>query len=197
MQIKCTPFKMIDLVNPGLEFSVEKKYSNKWSTQLSAAWLHNFFNTTALKNFKGFTVGVEEKRFVKKKDPYKAGNPYIALQFMYYNSTYNDVARFGVKSRYQDSIAFLNNYVDSFGVRKQTASLNFKFGVQIPMGENFLWDFSFGVGLKYKDVVHTDRLKPNDDMESPRHFNAYYMASLPGKYVTVNIPFNIKLGVSF
>lgn len=50
---------------------------------------------------------------------------------------------------------------------------------------------------KYKDVLHTDRLKPEDEMEIPRHPNVYYSSNKEGKYWTISLPLNIRIGWIF
>jgi hypothetical protein len=204
-QVKWTPLKAIDLVNPGLEFSVEKQHRSRWSTQLSVAWLHNFIHSTPFTNYKGYSIGIEEKRFLKVSGRNAAldldisdfGRPYIAAQFVYYKSAYNDVARFGVESRSDDSVAYLNNYSDSFAVAKQMVSLNFKAGFQYNLSKRLIFDISAGIGLRYKHITHFNRLIPSDKMEAPRHFNAYYMASKEGSYFIPGIPISIKLAYAF
>jgi len=54
-------------------------------------------------------------------------------------------------------------------------------------------DFHLGLGARYKDVYHFDKIKPDDEMEMPRHLNAYYINNLDGKYWTISIPLNFKL----
>ncbi|MDB5272311.1 MAG: hypothetical protein JWO58_678 [Chitinophagaceae bacterium] len=45
-QLKFSPIKLIDPINPGLELSYERRYAKQFSTQLSVAYLKDFFNTT-------------------------------------------------------------------------------------------------------------------------------------------------------
>ena len=107
---------------------------------------------------------------------------------------YENTGRFGSGSVYSDSSH--TNYVDTFRVKKQTYSLNFKFGWQLFVKRVSL-DFYMGLGIRYKDVRHFDRIKPEDEMESPRHPNIYYITNLEGKYWTISLPLNFRIGWIF
>jgi len=74
-----------------------------------------------------------------------------------------------------------------------TASLNLKFGKQI-LRNRFIIDWCVGVGLKYRDVVHSNRTHP---MNAPKDPNLFYSAKTEGKNLTFNLPINLKLGYMF
>ena len=63
--------------------------------------------------------------------------------------------------------------------------------------KHFVLDFNIGIGLRNRNVTHSERLNYNDKMEQPRHPNIEYSQTVEGKYYTINIPFDIKIGYAF
>ncbi len=107
---------------------------------------------------------------------------------------YNKECFFGYREPGVDT--FLYVYPDSIHIHRKTASINFNIGRQYHFG-HFIIDFAVGLGLKYRDVNHKDRMAPQDDMEMPIHPNAYYMAEKEGNYFRLNVPFSLKIGYTF
>lgn len=195
--LKITPLKLIGLVNPAFELSYERKTGNSFSTQIMASFLlprSVWFNDNDINHdIKGFRVSLEEKFYFKKSAPI---GPYIGLEFNYLKNRYKDTWNFGVENVYTDSTYNFTNYADEYGINKQTYSLNFKFGYQ-QIVKRLSFDIYGGLGLKYKDVVHFDRMNPDDAMEMPRHPNVFYITNRNGRSWTVSIPLNIRIGWTF
>lgn len=168
-----------------------------FSTQLSASYylptniydLENNFKP----NIKGYSFAIEEKYYLNKSTPL---GTYLSFEFKYLNNQYKDIWNFGVKNIFYDTTSNFTNYTDTFGIKKQTYSFNLKLGYQLLI-KRFAIDFYAGLGLRYKDVKHFDRINPKDEMEMPRHPNLYYITNREGKYWTVSIPINIKIGWTF
>ncbi len=194
---KITPLKLVGIVNPSVELSYERKTGHSFSTQLMASYLLPISVMDIGNDFKpdikGFRVSLEEKYYFKKSAPL---GPYVSFEFNYLNNQYKDVWNFGVKNIYSDTTYNFTNYPDTFGIKKQTYSFNLKFGYQLIV-KRLSFDIYGGLGLRYKDVKHFDRINPNDDMEMPRHPNVYYITNLEGKYWTVSIPLNVRIGWTF
>lgn len=194
---KITPLKILGTVNPSIELSYERRTSCSFSTQLMASYL---LPTSVMDigvefkpEIKGFRVAVEQKYYFKKSAMF---GPYVSIEFNYLNNQYKDFGYFGVQDIYSDTAYNNTNYPDTFGIKKQTYSLNLKLGYQI-IDKRLAIDFYGGIGLRYKDVKHFDRINPNDEMEMPRHPNVFYYTNLEGKYWTVSIPLNIRIGWTF
>ncbi len=192
-QLKISPFRMIDPINPGLELSYERLHNKKFSTQLSVAYMTDPLKAAYYNSFKGGRVAIEEKYFTETTPLLRK---YVSTDIVYCKTTINNIGRFGIYESSLDSLARLNNYQDTFTVHKTTITANFKLGIQI-IKKHFIIDMCAGIGLKYRDVQHSDRLIPSDKMEMPRHPNAYYYATKEGRYFTLNIPMNIKIGYAF
>lgn len=197
-QLKLSPLKIIDLINPGLEVSYERRTGN-FSTQISAAYLTDVFNISGFSQLKGFRVGLEEKYFVNipnKKIFRQTANfqPYLATNLSLSNIDYKFESRFGTEA--PDTGIPSNGYLDAFGVKKQTVALNFRYGFQT-IYHQFVFDVSFGIGLKYKNVKHYDRDFPEDKIDESRHFNVYDIANQEMNGLTFNLPATIKIGYVF
>lgn len=194
--IKFTPLKLVGLSNSGIEVSFERKTGNYFSTQIMASYLlpSNFLDAYDYKPmYKGFRLGIEEKLYFKKSALY---GPYLGLEFNYMKNQYKNISWFGVKNIYSDTTYNFTNYPDSIRIHKQTYSINLKLGYQYFVNR-FSFDVYVGLGARYKDVVHLDRINPKDDMEMPRHPNFYYITNLNGKYWTLSIPLNFRIGWTF
>lgn len=193
---KVTPLQLTELINPSIEFSYERRGSASFSTQFMASYLlpkslwdmGDDFNP----DIKGFSVSAEERYYIRKSAPLGL---YAAFEVNYLKNQYRDVSNFGIKNIYSDTSNFVN-YPDSFGIKKQRVSFNLKMGYQF-IHKRIVFDVYAGLGARYKDVVHFDRINPNDEMEGPRHPNIYYATNLEGKYWTVSIPLNFRVGWMF
>jgi len=193
--VKVNPLKAINFVNSGLEISLEKRLSKSFTTQLSGTYLFPNSILDASEDIdneiKGFQAGIEPRYYLKKS---AFQGPYIGLEFSFLKNKYKDLWSFGKEQVYNDSI--YTNYADTFGVNKQTYTINFKFGYQF-VKKRFTFDLYTGFGVRYKEVSHFDRIKPEDSMEMPRHPNVYYMMNKEGKYVTAYFPLNFRIGWTF
>lgn len=195
--LKLTPLRTVSVINSGFEISCEQKISSSFSTQIMASYLFPVSVWDLGYDFKpeikGFQLAVEEKYYLKKSAPL---GPYISFEFNYLQNKYRDIGRFGVANIYSDTSYNDNNYADTIGIRKKTYSFNFKLGYQYIINR-FSVDIYAGLGARYKDVLHTDRLKPEDEMEMPRHPNVYYITNKDGQYWMLSIPLNIRIGWTF
>lgn len=195
--LKFSPLKIVSFINPGMEIAWEQKTSNSLSTQFTGAYLLPMsvmdLNIGFRPHIRGFQFGVEERCYYRKSAP---AGPYVGLEFSYLNTRYQDVAFFGKANPFADTTEIYTNYADTFGIKKQTYTLNFKIGYQY-IRKRLLIDLYTGLGARYKDVVHFDRIKPEDEMEVPRHPNIYHIANKKGRYWTENFPFNIRIGWTF
>ncbi len=195
--IKFTPLKLIGFVNPALEISYERKTGDYFSTQIMGSYLlpesfidqANGFNP----DIRGYRLSVEERYYINKSAPL---GPYLGLELNYMKNRYKDVLNLRIKDNLSDTSFNYTLIPDTFGIKKQTYSINLKFGYQLFV-KRFSFDFYAGLGLRYKDVSHFDRKNPDDEVEIPRHPNIYSITNSRGKYWTISIPLNIRIGWTF
>jgi hypothetical protein len=204
--IKFTPLKLIGLGNPGIEVAYEKWTGKRFSTQLMASWLfpnsllHAQNNAT---NAFGFRAAIEEKFYLRNNAP---KGSYIGFEIDYLQNKYYDTDNFGtpnanldssgVNIYYNDTNFVDSYYSDTYGINKKNISFNIKWGHQI-ITKRFVFDYYIGLGLRYRNVSHFDRINPNDKWQPNRHFSFYRVFNKEGKYWTVSIPLNFKIGWVF
>ncbi len=194
--LKFTPLKLVGLSNSSIEFSYERKLSKYFSSEIVCSYLLPNNLIEAAQGFdhktKGFMAAFEEKYYYKNTAPY---GPYISLEVKYLKNKYYEVASFEAQESFYNPQARAS-YLDTFGINKQTFSINIKWGYQY-IKNRFAIDFYVGFGLRYKDVSHFDRRRPNDFMELPIDLNAFYITNKEGKYWTIDMPLNIRIGYTF
>ncbi len=209
--LKVTPLKALGLINPAIELSYERKTHKQFSSQLKTGWMLPQRPTEKGKrtHAKGFNASLEEKYFFRGDAP--AGF-YLAAEISYMSKKYHDRWNFGqldydelpyteqyydsYDDIYSDTASFYMNYPDTFGIKKQTTSFNIKVGYQ-HIVKRFVLDFYLGLGIRYRDVRHFDRINPDDQMEGTRHPNAFYITNKEGYDWRVSMPLNIKVGWMF
>lgn len=195
--LKITPWKTMTFINSGLELGLERKFSNIFSTQVSASYLfpNNIYDLDYdfKPQIRGFQLAIEEKLYYKSSAPV---GPYLGGEFSYLRNRYHECWYFGVKDIYNNPNYAYDNYLDTFGIKKQTFSLNLKLGYQL-VKKRVIMDFYGGIGIRYRIVSHFDRINPLDEMEMPIDFNLYYISILNGKFWTVSLPFNFRIGWTF
>ena len=194
--LKITPLKVIGLVNASFELCYERKTSEKFATQLTAAYVLPSLTMNNYRDFsdaKGFRVAIEEKIFITFFD--EVFPSYVSFELNYlnqeYRSTWDYIDGNSIQNYYETT------YIDTIRVHKQTYSLNLKLGYQKVFAKRFVVDVYFGIGLKYRDVYHSERANPNDKEVKPRHINLYYESNREGKSLTISMPINIRFGFVF
>lgn len=188
--LKFSPVGLLGLVNPGLELSYERKTSSKFSTQFMGAVLFDLKNRSSVI---GFRTSIEEKYFYRESAPV---GPYVSFEINYLQKRYYDTWNFGIADVYYNPDYKDTNYSQRYGINKKTLSLNLKWGYQ-KIIKRFVIDFSTGLGVKYRDVCHFDRINPNDEMEGTPHPNVYLISNKEANEWTISIPFNISIGWIF
>ena len=193
--VKLTPLKVFTLGNAGYEISYERKFNNSFATQISAAYLYRSYNVlteySLIPDTKGFELGIEEKWYFKKSAPIMK---YISLNFNYLQNEHQTTVYLTNELEYSNEL--YRSYKDTINVAKKTYSLNLKYGYQV-IKKRISIDMYFGIGIRYKDVQHFDKIYPNDKISPPRHPSIGYISIVEGKYFIVSIPFNIRLGWFF
>lgn len=194
--LKVTPLKTLAILNPAYELAYERITSSHFSSQLMLAYLlpDNLLipknNYNAGNN--GFTIAFEEKFYFQKTAPYGL---YSSIEFKYLQNRYKCIWPI-IPSETQVFAYSNDTYMDEFIVKKKTYTCNLKLGYQ-HIYKKFIVDLYSGVGLKYKDVVHFDRLNPKHKMYSGGQSFISYPYNLNGKYFSPVITLNIRFGWLF
>ncbi len=184
-QLKFNPLKALGLVNPGIEFGYERRLGNHFATHFAATYLCNPFNLAPYRAFSGYRIIAEQKYIV----PIQSLSIwfYPSISFVYNAMNINSIGGFADTGLYNiPGASQYYGYDDSFKVTKRTYSVNACAGLVVPI-HRFLIDISAGLGVKYRDVTHSNRINPNDKMIPPRHINVYYAATNEGQYFVPNL----------
>lgn len=194
-QLKFSPLRLVDPINPGAELSFERLLDHRNSLQVSYAYMTDPFGTAyPYTHYKGHRFAAEQKRFLTNK---RGERFYASLELVYSTVHYPTVGWFEKKGAGNDTATVYRPYADSIHLYRRTLSLNGRAGYHLFFFKHFVWDVAVGFGLKYRNVLHGGRLIPDDVLVPPRHPNAHYMAEQAGKSVTVNLPFTFKIGYAF
>jgi hypothetical protein len=192
--IKFTPFRLFALSNPGVELSYERKTGNHFSTELMATYLLPS-NILANEDFnaRGYRFGAEEKFYFNNPAP---EGPYLSFGINHLNTHYNIIEAFGPEGNNSHYNNHLESYRDSISIYKRTTDFNFTFGYQDIAGR-VTFDYFVGLGIRNRNVIHGNRINPDDVMVSPIDLNFNYLSNLEGKYSSVIFLLGVKIGWLF
>ncbi len=198
--VSLTPEKVISAVNPVIEVGGEKKLNSSFSAAAMFGYLlpGNYSSKTQddlAPNTKGISAGLEAKWFIHRSAPQGF---YTGLGFNYLNNRYRASASFTHATDTNAMPMFLD-YVDTFGIHKQTYSINLLIGYQ-RIYKRLSFDVYGGLGLRFKNVQHLGRKYPGDYFAPGENFefvDAAYLNNRPGKYAVLNVPLNFRIGWTF
>jgi len=194
--LKITPLKVIGIVNPGIELIYERKISQHYSAQIMVSYLLPRSLMTLDEEFnpkiKGYRTSIEGKYYFRGSGPMGS---YFATELNYMNNDYKEIWSFGNPDSIRN-FNYFNTYNDSIRIRKQSFSINFKIGYQY-IYNHLSIDLYGGAGPRFKNVKHYDKLNPLDIMEPTRHPNVFYISNKEGKYWTISMVLNFRIGYNF
>lgn len=189
--IKFNPFRLAGPIHPGFEFSYERFHSFKHSSQLSLAFMANAEGATNF-DYAGYRVGWEERFYITSMSRFR---PFVGMEIDFVNKVYDSEWIFGIENWHLDTLN--NNYTDAYKVHKKLLTFTPKFGMQFFFAQTITLDFSAGLGIRRRNVSHSERINPNDLMEIPRHPDLRYDANKPGNEWVAALPIQIRVGYAF
>lgn len=195
-QVKFSPIRVFDPINPGFEVSYERAYG-RFSSQLAAAVLADPFTVTDNDQYTGVRLAIEEKYFFGRGSKVR---PYVAMEMVAHKI---DIRRHDLFTddprswRYnaEDSL-YAEPYVDDYRIEKSMFTISGKVGLQAIFGR-FVLDFGYGLGLKWRTVEHFDRMFPSDRFARGIQIGAKDGAYREGCWKTMAMPLNLKVGFLF
>lgn len=204
--IKWAPYNLLDFINTSIELSYERALKHNFSFQTSGAYLlptrvldwGSDFKT----NSKGYRIRLEGRKYLSYGDKLLDGK-YVAIDFGYLYNDYYSIMNFGGGNFYnRDSVD--NSYIDTVHIKKQTIIINLKIGYQqvpatinSPVFKRLTLDMYVGIGLKYRNVKHSDRINPLDLISGTRHPNIPNISDKEGINWRIGLPVNFKIGYAF
>lgn len=151
-QLKVSPMRLLDPVNPGVEVHYERVLSPRYSAELTYGYMTPAVSLrpTLREPYKGTRLGLEVKRTGKELDAFRE---YWSAEVVHNNSRAQEEEQIGIDSTDTQGI------YHTFEIHKKTTTLNIKWGVQRREGR-VVFDVGMGVGVKYRDIQHTGRQTP-------------------------------------
>lgn len=182
-EIKIYPFKPFGFVNPGIDMGYERFINNRWSVETNVAYLTNLFHWAPYQQYDGARYILEGKYIFDVHSP-------TYLPYVSFSTIYNEMAiRAVVKERSQSS-----TYDDTVSIAKQTQSFNINIGLRI-IDQRMSFNIVAGVGVKWKEVVHSEKLDKDSDMVG--YPGPIKLALSDGNVVVPNIVLAMRLGWRF
>ena len=121
-------------------------------------------------------------------------NEYLGIEYRKIYSQYNDNINY-----YERNDSNHNSITDDFATKKSVSILNLKYGILIPIGKRFYFDFYSGLGIRIKEFNHIN-LEYNKDIHQMyfddlptfdfREFEDYDKKNL------LNISLGFKFGIN-
>jgi len=197
-QIKFTPLRMINLVNPGFELSYERDYAKRLSSQISVAYLTDVFNVADYdsETFSGRRIAFEQKIFYSNNPNQTNVRKYFSLVSGYSSVNMKNYTGYFMLKDFELEDHLKDYYEDVFDLKRTSVIINAKTGFQVLLSR-FCFDFSIGLGFIVQNITHSNRLNPDDKMLQPRSPNVYYATTNEGKRVYPHMPISLKIGYVF
>jgi len=185
---------MIYYYNPGFELSYELKYGGKLSTQISAAYLIDCFHSTSYENYNGYRILLEEKRYFFKR---KLFSQYFSIETGYYAANMTSSSYFVPKGiELGDDLYYESRYQDIFDLKRTGVIINVNYGMQFLI-KHFSINWSTGFGFFIHNITHSNRLNPDDKIDSSSSSLVNNMMKREGKHLMPNLPLTLRFGYAF
>ncbi len=199
-----SPLDLINPVNPSFKIGYQKLFKNKYELQIeyghiiNKALFHYIINPDEDKDDytnKGLKLSLELKRYYKG-DQYL--RYYYSGEIFYLKNTSEIQNQFIVSDpsfNYSfeipdDGIEY--GYTDYFTNSKTKYGVNAKVGIKLIVYTMF-FEASTGVGLAYRNNIHSERENINDQPYDTSFLND----NIPKEMIMLNIPAHFKIGFMF
>jgi hypothetical protein len=187
-QLKLSPLRVFGL-DPGVDLSYERLLSSQFSIQITGRYVVDMFRL--VDNLHGFGVYLEPRYYINTS---ATSRTFVSLNVGYLNCQYKTEEDF--MNPNADSINKLDyDFVDTVLVKRQTAQLTLNYGVQ-KYYKRFVFEFSAGLGIRYRESALSDKLYADQYMFKNRH-HIFGGPNEEGYFFTPLIPLRFKVGYRF
>jgi hypothetical protein len=167
----------VDVSHPRANIGIEKDFKGNQSLSFGLGvyyrnWMYN-------ESTNGINLGLEYKRFTSDK-------LYFSLGFNAGKLKYNTTGSF--KYGDMDSI-----YSESIKIDKIVSDFYLKVGFRKDLSQHFYFDSFAGLGVRFKETVHSERTKPNDKFQ--RGFYLVDILDNPGQFFYPILKLGIVIGL--
>ena len=194
-RIKFTPTRMVNLFYPGLELGYEYCNGN-FSSQLSAAYLLNFFNS--YNSLNGYHVKFEEKYFFKRQPSNNRVKIYLSAEINYNYAKLNQNLMFST-TEYEQSDLWEHGeyeYSGNFDLKRKSIVTNLKMGTQIRF-RKIIFEPCAGIGIGFQNVVLYNKRHPDDILLNSECFTIYNLTDKEGFSILPNFTMSFRIGYMF
>lgn len=192
-QIKISPIRLWGN-DRGIELNYERQINAHFSTQITTRYIIDIFRATNARSYnqlKGVAIYLEPKYYLPYKNQSKV---FFSLTFGYLQNTFENIDEFINPNA--DSINKLEYfYKDTVRINRQAFDLNFNCGVQ-KYYKNFVFEFSAGIGLRYRQVKLSNKLNEDQIMTKGLH-EFLIFPHREGSYFVPNVSLRLKIGYMF
>jgi hypothetical protein len=192
-QIKVSPCRVLG-PDRGLELNYERRFTPKFSAQLTARHIVDIFKNTRQRSYDkltGFALYFEPKYYV---DLGIKTRTFISTSIGHLRCTFENIDDF--INTNADTINKLSYYFeDTVNIDRRVSDLNLNCGIQKIFNKVVL-EFSAGLGLRYREVRLSGKLYSDEIIWRGRH-EIFPFHHSEGSFYTLNIPLRLKIGYSF
>jgi len=167
----------VDISHPRANIGIERDFKGNQCLSFGLGvyyrnWMYNESTT-------GINLGIEYKRFTNEK-------LYFSIGFSGGKLNYNTTGSF--KYGDLDSI-----YSESIKIDKIVSDFYLKIGFRQNLAQRFYFDYFAGLGVRYKETVHNERTRPNDEFQ--RGFYLVDIRDNPGQFFYPVLKLGIVIGL--
>lgn len=199
-----SPLDLLNPANPSLKLGYQRIFNNKYELQVEYGYIvnkalfHYIINPQEDKNDysnKGIKLRIEFKRYIKGDGFFRY---YISSELFYLQNVSKVRDQFIVSDPSHDYSFELPNdgkeyaYTDYFTNSKTKYGINVKAGVKLIVDPVF-FEGSAGIGIAYRNNIHTDRENINDEPYSTFFLNH----TIQKEMYMLSLPIHFKIGFMF
>lgn len=186
-------------------FGYQRRLNNLLSTNINISLLTQ---NSYLENLKGYKVNLEQKLYFKKNAPIGS---YLAFGVSGLTSIYKIDLNFIDEAKEFIPLPWYANfffpflidydnrtYTEKVSIEKNVFSTSVVYGKNYKLINRFFVDANIGLGLRYTDLKHINRRRPQDNIKKSKLFFLNESnVHKERKNWSYYIPLNVKLGYSF
>ncbi len=202
--IAISPFDLMNIINPSLKIAYQRTLNPKFEFQIEYGYIINkaivypIINPREDKDDytnKGYKLRMELKRYYFKGEMFQ---PYYSAELYYLENVSEVQSQFIISDPNFDYTFDVPDDGETYGYTDYFTNSKTKYGLNAKMGVKALLDplfveASVGIGIAYRNNVHSDRQNINDEPEDTTWFNV----NLPREIYMLSLPVHFKIGYMF
>jgi len=192
-QIKLSPLRLIG-IDRGIDLSYERQFSSGFSVQITGRYIVDIFENTSLStynNLNGYAFYIDPKYYFNTT---QQSRTFVSINLGHINCQYKIVDDFINPNA--DTINKMEfDFRDTVAVSRKVFDFTINCGVQ-KYYKKFLFEFSAGLGLRYREITIEEKLFTDQHMFKNRH-QIFGGPNEEGHFFSPLIPLRFKVGYRF